>query len=222
MPAIKKQRPHFLNHEMYHHDAADRSYTRIIGAIVWPGERPGFAVVLCEEFLTPNIGPRFHWLNEAQETSHNDLIKRCVELQSDLCVMQWYAREDPAADELLAIHNSQAFDKRSPTLHVVDPSQVNPKGLITVQLEILREHLDPRRKSIKLSAESKLPGLLQELPPLVSDVRDYQFPGPAALCYALSELVTRPYQFPEIESQEEYDPLNYRRNRNKRRLARDE
>lgn len=221
MPKIVKQRQPYLSDkkELFEHAETGRVYTRIIGAIVWPMEKPGFAVVLAEECITPTVAPRYWWIAEAEDSTHNDLIHRCVELQADYSVQDWFAREDPAADELLEYHNRQAFERRVPALHVREPYQVDKRGLIAVQLNILRDHLDPRRKSLKLSDESKIAGMMQEIPKIVSDARDIQFPGPAALAYALNEFVIHPYQFTLPRASDDYDPMNHLRG--KRRPRRD-
>ena len=220
MPTIKKSRPPAgTGQPLFEHKTADRFYTRICAGICWPADQPGFAVVIAEECVTPNLPARQHWLAEAEASTHNDLIRKCVELQSEYCVETWLAIEDPVADELLTIFNQRAFEDRTPSLRVGSPSNVDTRGRIAVQLNVLREALDPRRKSLSLGRESKLPGLLQQLPTLVSDVRDTDYPGPAALAYAVAELVNQPYDFEDLEltSEPEYHPLKWSARRRARR-----
>ncbi len=164
----------------------DRQYQRIWGGLAWPGEKPGFAVVLAEE-LSMDPAPRLFTLVEIEEENIERLITRCIELTSEFSVKEWYGRTtDNAINAYLQEYNSKAIDRHRSTFDIMDAPYSN-KGQIHYHVNILLEKLRPTNTRLFLHKESRLDSFLNELPAgKISTAKDTDYLAIAALGYVVA------------------------------------
>ncbi len=78
-------------------DGTSYAVGRRVGGFAWPGEQPGFLVVLAEE-LIPEVGPPFCWhyhvIATFEETDNDRLIRQALDLSRVHGFSDWYGRED--------------------------------------------------------------------------------------------------------------------------------
>jgi len=169
-----------------------RCYGRVFGGVVFPGEKPGFAVVVGEENF-PIIGNIklycYHLLAEAEESNSYDLIRRCTEFRKKYNVDDFYGRLTTANKNLLSHWNEKDRRQGVPEFYIYQAVYISPEGLIEEHLNILRNRLRPEQKLLHLFSDSKLHGYLGELPPdAATKATDLQYPAIASLGYAIATL----------------------------------
>ena len=83
-----------------------REYGRVFGGVVFPGERPGFAVAVGEDRL-PVVGNRHvyhqYLLGEFEAINHHDLLEGCIELSSHFNVDYFFWRLSQTHENLLQL-----------------------------------------------------------------------------------------------------------------------
>ena len=177
---------------------------RIIGGIAWPGEKPGFAVVVGEE-LFPAIGSKTyhcHLFTTVEEQDKGRLIEKCAELAAYFKVIGFYGRYDKTNMRYLDQWNRISRERRLPGFFVYN-APYSESGLIEYHINILQDRLRIGQKTLHGLENSKLPGCLNEIQPdMIPTATDSQFPAVAALGYAVSLLTEYP---PRIEEDEEID-----------------
>ena len=173
---------------------------RIVGGIAWPGEKPGFIVIVGEE-LYPEIGGKVyncHLLNEHEDPDVNRLIEKCIEFIKFYKVICFFGRNDKHIIDYI-YHWNMTVRKSGQPRFDIDYATNSKEGLIGYHIKILLERLNINRKSLHLSEHSKLPGYLQEISSdKICSATDAQYPAVAALGYAVTELTLYPPE-PEYE-----------------------
>jgi hypothetical protein len=171
----------------------ERLYQRVVGGLAWPGERPGFAVVVGE---TASWRPPYHQylITEIESPNVGELIRHCHELTKKCWVSAWYGRTDGEHTEILAYHNRQARARRERPLSLRSAPE-SDGGRLLYHVNLLLSRLDAANKSLYFNAESRLPGYLSELQSFadISKAKAEDFPAVAALGYAVAALTT--YKF---------------------------
>jgi len=174
-----------IRHEWKRHD-----FRRIFGGLAWPGERPGYAVVVGESRF-PAVGTKnYHCylIAEVEEQNLQSLISWCAELAGIYSVQNFYGRQHTPCIQYLNVRNSTAREKGLPAFHI-SYAPYSEEESIEYQLNILMERLSNEYQTLHLHRESKLPGYLTEVPAnRISNATESQFPAVAALGYAVSAL----------------------------------
>lgn len=193
---IAKENPR--GHISYRDEERKMEFGRIIGGLGWPGEQPGFAVVLGEEY---NWRPphHVHLLTEYEDADLSRLLQRCVELVSEYVISDFVGRHAEEQIEYLRLWNARAREQKMSTFILSRPPFED--GGLSYHLQIVKDRLAASQKSLFLSKDSKLPGYLLELS---SDqalkATDFQHPAIAALAYAVTTLTIRPADYLEEAS----------------------
>lgn len=197
----------------YHHKETNRVYQRIFGGIAWPGERPGFVVVVGE---VKDYKPPYHAyvIAEFEGELVSELIRRCLELKSECQVSAFYGLiKDESNMHFLSLLNRQASQQHKPTL-LIEPAPSSENALINYHINILLSRLSKNNKTLHLSPSSKLPGYLQELQATdLHQAKAKDYPAVAALGFVVSALTVfvpnlnpKPYLIDEERNQ--FDPLD--------------
>ncbi len=192
------------------HEGNEIEIGRIVGGIGWPGEKPGFAVVVGED-LYPPVGSRVYHcylLAEVEEQDTGQLMGRCTELAGYYKTLgsealDFYGRYHESNIHFLNLWNADAR-KRGMSEFCLYQAPFSDNGLIGYHINILLDRLRPERKTLHLSLkDSKLAGYLQEIPPNeISSATDVQYPAVTALGYVVSFLtIHEPYSGEEEEYQ---------------------
>ena len=94
MPTIILNRHGKTDYNFYH-EATQKYYQRIVAGLVFPAERPGFVTIIAEE-ITHRPQPKLFWLAEYEGHDLGSLMEKCIELQADYQIQDFYARETEA------------------------------------------------------------------------------------------------------------------------------
>lgn len=190
-----------------------RTYRRVVGGIAWPGDFPGFAVVIGEESYPANGSKDHHLyvLAEAEEVDVHQLFGRCAELSGKYDVFSFYGRRDQAMMSLLNLWHRDARDNRRDVFDF-DSALNSDNGNISYHINVVKELLLPERKILHLSdviEKPKLPAHIQSLPPNVGSIpTDIEYPAVAALGYAVTLLAEFSYDYEEEEEERSTDTVD--------------
>jgi hypothetical protein len=127
-------------------------------------------------------------LAEAEEQDTSELIRRCRELQATWKVQEFYARLPEPILQYLGLSNEQARGRYQKSFQVLEaPFSSDP--CIAYHLQLLRDTLKPALKGLHLGTDSRLSGVLLELPvDKAASAKNTDFPAVAALAYAVAAL----------------------------------
>ena len=197
---------------MYYTDEK-RTYRRVVGGIAWPGNSPGFGVVVGED-MTPPVGvkdPYLYLLGEVEGPDVHTLFKRCVELAVKYHASCFYGRYDQAMVNSLNLWNRNAREQGTGVLSF-DSALFSKEGEISYHLNAIRGLLLPERKMLHLTdvVESpQLPAYIQALPPnIYATATDIEYPAVAALGYAVTLLVEFRTDYEEDEEERNIDNID--------------
>lgn len=203
MSLIKKiEDPHII---FYRDERDGRKLTRIAGGIGWPGIRPGFLVVVAEEFqLTPFLPNMIHVLEEFESDDIDVLLRRCLELNEMFLCQYWYANEkDKAAVDYLNLFNRDLTTK----------VRVGPALEFGLSLNILRRRMKPGSETLILGEQGQLlRSYLLEVPQdAVINGKHEMYPAVSALGAVVSafDLFKAVNETGEDEKEEDFDPLRF-------------
>lgn len=211
MPRIKYQKNAISGIEKCFYDEIEqRYYQRICAGFVPPANRQGALVVLGEE-ATWRPPAHVFWLADAQEQTLDKLILRAIDFQREFLIQDFYGRtNDESVMRYLNLWNRDQRDRRMTGLYV--SSAPNCEGNISYHVSILRDRLNPNKKTLHIGKSKRLPAALQELPAgEIATATDRDFPMVAALGYAVSALSEwEYYEGPRpTRAKMDYDVLNY-------------
>lgn len=184
--------------ERYFKDAAtDMAFRRIVGALVWPcgdrGRDRGCLVVLGETRSRQNfLGERRHDVYILEECRSDDvsvLVSRMARMTEDWFVKHWSTPTDDHRVYLLDDVNDHRRRLRRPILQYGDPQgwQGRGEGLLPFYHALIQR----RTKSEKtLFIGDACTGADEILKLQADDMtrKPTDFPGAAALCFALAEI----------------------------------
>jgi hypothetical protein len=188
------------------HGGKRRDLGRVVGGIGWPGEKPGYAVIVGEE-LYPRSGERdrrIHLLEEIVDVSHfGELLTRCAELarafkvQRNVTVKGFYARMDEISrDQYFAWRERNRED-----LFVTRAPNSQDDGSIRFFIDLLNDRASQGNLHLTLSERFQTKGRLTEVQETdISTAKDSQYPAVAALGYAVVYLA---HFLPEEEEEDE-------------------
>ena len=198
---------------LYMDTETERSFWRILGAIAWPADGPGFVVVVGEEAKAHPAPPyHLHVLAEADDSNPSRLILKAQELAQVFMVRDFYGYTGNRADiEFLTWYNRKARDRRESTLNIREAPATETDG-IHFHLNILLSRLNAAEKTLHMLPESKLPGHLLELQgDRLTRATASEHPAIAALGYVVSKLTVHEYKFQEnqIAQGGDYNPFDH-------------
>ncbi len=169
----------------YYHADRYTTFDRIIGAIAWPGERPGFVVVVGETTLGREIN-RFI-LAESMTGSFGELLADAVKLQQRFDLDRWNTVFVPGAQQYIDIFNRKAFDSNGvKVMSCQEPME--PNDYIQMSIELILDSVKSGQKNLHFFGDSSLPAELQGLPTNTSKLKIIDYPAVAALGYAIAYL----------------------------------
>jgi hypothetical protein len=173
----------------------DKKYTKIYGAVAWPGKHPGFAVVIGQSRELHLGGHDMIFIDEFESGDTKALVRACGGLDYFYRPDLWIGdNKNDAADKFIREMNkeNQAFEmrieghrpfkmRRSPLLDM--------KNAFAYFFPVLKELLNPDRRRLFLKDGSKLK--VQMYQPQESDLPTIEFghyPAIEALAFAVFEL----------------------------------
>lgn len=182
----------------YHEWNSLRKFRRILGGLAWPGVKPGFAVVLGEEWQKDYEVDVYHlhWLAEVEEVNIERLLEWCsfFEVMSPDVDWQFFGdvRNKPAMSFWFDMQD-KFMEKRRRGFSIVKAPYADSPRSFQFLVNNLWRHLTPGRKTLHLGAGSKLAGYLTELAPEeIVKASEEEYPAIAALGYAVATLSAWP------------------------------
>ncbi len=164
------------------------SFHRIWGGFAWPGDKPGFAVIVGETLEKGPGGYGRHVLAEVESFHANELVAGAIKLKEESGANNFWGRNDEADTAYLTMYNKRSYESGLPYFDVLSANGPEDDSIV-YQVNVLRDCLEPKKKSLFMFAESVLPGYLLELPQNVHQLTNVQYPAVAALGYVVSALV---------------------------------
>lgn len=169
-----------------------REYRRIIGGIAWPyGIKPGFSVVIGEDRYEDITRKKrhYHLLAEDENTDSMGLLKKCLELQGQYLVNSWYGNTQNEPMMEFAFEINKKRDKGIKGLYISDAPHIGDPHAFEFYVDITKQRMMGKYKSLHLMEESRLPSYLMELKShQLSKVKAETFPAIASFGYAVSAL----------------------------------
>lgn len=199
MARVRLLRDLITGERYYRETATGMAFRRTVGSLVWPcGERPGCLVVLGETRSPQNVlGTRRHDVHRLEESRSDDvsvLVSQMARMTEDWLVRYW---STPMADNrvyLLDDANDNQRRLRRPLLHYGDPQgwQGRGEGLLPFYHAMVQR----RTKSEKTLFLGDACTGADEIAKLQAEdmtQKPTDFPGAAALCFALAEIDVDPW-----------------------------
>lgn len=177
-----------------HQDDEDRTYSRIACGVVWPGDLPGFAVVVGEEApLGGREHRRYYVLAEREDADVAGLLRRVRDelvdqFEVDMVVASLRNSDHTA---FLVFWNEQRRANMEDYL-ILTSAPNSDTGSLVHHVGVLRSYMAQAAPRLLFAdSATSIPAALQSVPQAVTaDVKDEQHPQVAALGYALSYLVS--------------------------------
>ena len=132
-------------------------FRRMVGGLGWPGPMAdGFAVVVAEEYREwPPLGRhRLFLMAEREAREVSQLLKMAADLQGEFKIQpsDWFgqATNNPMKSEL------DLFNRESPHIYIKDAPDIEHPRVLEKYLRLIRELLNPDKKTLLLSTEENL------------------------------------------------------------------
>lgn len=175
----------FYNREVFMlgDDENALKFRRIVGGLGWPGERPGFAVIVGELEKQQNGIYPMHLLEEFESSDMDRLVRRCADLQAAYEEPTFVGRLDESAVQFLNHYNR---DRNTKDFALYE-APFSDNELINYHITVLKGMLRPDRKALHFNPKSKIPSYLLELPQnKIYQAKATDFPAVAALAYCVA------------------------------------
>lgn len=189
-----KKASYFAGKVVFEDSANQRVYRRVVGALGWPeSSEPGFVVVLAEGVTQdPGLRTRPLWmLAEAKGTTVADLYRQCRALGRLYQVDSWLADLERPEEVTWFMHleNERIAGINRPPMYLAPAAYAGPKVTLGVLLQLVDEQCQVTRKVLSFGEGREVAARRLALSPeeLSKPARNY--PGLAALGYAVAELV---------------------------------
>lgn len=189
----------FKTKTWFRNKETEARYKRVVGGLAWPSIRPGFAVILAEDWdEDPHLKARhFRLLAEAEEGEIQEILEWCrvMHVNSSEAHWCWYGeRNNKPAMSFCSRMNRNLYEQGMLGVRIANaPYADDPRGF-EFCVNILKEHLRPERKTLHLGEQSALPGYLMNLSSrdiIRASAQDY--PAIAAAGYAMAALAVFRY-----------------------------
>lgn len=189
---------------VYWRDQSGKEYGRVVMGAVWPGSKPGFAVVLGEDELKRGK-MNYYVLAELEEPELQSFIRACYDFAGAYAVTDIYG--DPAdnvANEFLARFNEELRTRRQEGFYVTAPPLFKTPDCFEYCCRTIQKHTGVNAKTLHIGEKSRLAAYLLELrPDELKTAKAADYPAIAALGYALTSL----------DAHAAFDPVNKNMNR---------
>lgn len=171
-------------------------YRRLVGGLAWPFDTRQGAIVALAESRNPDFQTQRHnvyLLDEFQSDDITGLLRRAHRLQVDHGVKDWITPRDSHFMELLHEFNDEQDALRRPTMYAYSPPQWDRQECLRFYMRLMERRV-AREKTLHFGAASMIRDQCVALATSSDEhhKRLEEFPGPAALLYALAELDLRP------------------------------
>ncbi len=177
--------------ESFTDDQTGAKYRRIVGGLAWPyGGKPGFAVVIAEDFEEDkSLTGRHLWvLNELEAPDVADLVGRCQDLRDTFQARDWFGTLRNKSMLAVLYHLQKDLGHKDRFSFSPAPHADDSQGL-GYYLPVIKEHLRINRKILHFGKDSKMAGYVAQVGPEALNQDPIEYPPIAALGYALSYLV---------------------------------
>lgn len=177
--ALIEDKPFIPNPSYYRNRKTDEEYCHIAGGIGWPGEKPGFAVVVAVEKESETL----HVLAEAEALSINGLLSECLRLrkkygygQGDLFDFWWGEAERVST---LVNDFNQHLDSMERGIYIAAPYDSDKQNAFEIWANRVQACLpkdDPDKKILHLGECNQLINHMLSLTPdaaLKGSIEDY-------------------------------------------------
>ena len=202
MAKVKMLRDVVSGEEYWLETATGRQFRRLAGALVWPvfgqgNMAPGALAVLGEARNRENMlgGRHKVWLLEEQRASDvNRLVEALARAQEEWKVRAWAT---PLADErayMLDDYNDELRTRNRRNIRFGDPLGWTGKGEgLLPYYHALVQRRTRGEKTLYLGAESTGAAEIGKLQPVDASRKPTDFPGAAAIMFALAEIDADPW-----------------------------
>lgn len=181
---------------------------RYLGGFAWPGEKPGYAVVIGETLYPPGDNRDLHYLvmGEFEDHDINNLITRCTNTVIVNQNLQFCGRYDSVNYKYLDMWNHKMRKPGELEFDLLSAENSQPDGSIQYHINVLLDRLG--KGTLHFAREDcKLKGYLNEVQTTgIASATDIEFPAVAALGYAVVTLIENP-----PEDDEDEDDINTQR-----------
>jgi hypothetical protein len=183
----------------YENRVTGARYRRIAGGLAWPGTKPGFAVIIGED-RKHDLDVNAHHLRllaEVEEANIERLLDWCAGHQINAPEIYWIWYGDTTNKPLMTwihrLNGKYRSQGRQQHLALAPAPYIDSPKRFGFHINILRECLERRRKTLHLGEQSKLPSYLVQLATeeVVKAIAE-DYPAIAALGYAVSALTIWP------------------------------
>lgn len=161
-------------------------YRRIFGGLGWPSvSAPGCAVILAEDlFADHESGKRkLHIIETAYDKDHNVLLDKMSAIQESLCRVDWYGNPESSWVRLLPFLNKRLFGERRASVKLFKPPAFSEADRMSVYFQLFRLRTGGL-KTLYLDGSPTA----NEFAQILTDIKEEEFPGVAAVLYALAAM----------------------------------
>ncbi len=203
-----------------------RPYRRAVIGLVWPGQLPGFACVVAEDFFREARAELYnlHVLKELEVADLGFFISRLHELAENYQVSELLGDpEHKPAREFLYRHNAELAKQERMSLSISRAALHGEASQVEYVLRTVQARLRSGSKSLFFGEGSSLPGRLLEFrPPAITTAKPGEYPAQVALGFAVAAFersgisIEIPGRTP-TKAITDYDPFAYdKQNLNRR------
>jgi hypothetical protein len=170
-------------------------YLALAGGLAWPGQKPGFAVVIA--VMGDGTAPRLKVTAEAEAWGVEELIRFAYDLYEKYGVncrqipFLWYGDIESGYSTFIHRFNEE-LSKRAQNVFFLTPSphQGSPDAF-PLYLQTIYQLVDEKKKRLHFGTRSKLPSYLRQMGRATAHHGDeYTFPAITALGYVVSALTS--------------------------------
>ena len=171
-------------------------YRRLVGGLAWPFDVAGGAMVLLAESRNPDFHTQRHnvyVLDEFQSDDITGLLRRMHRLQLDHGVRDWITPRASYYMEFMHAFNDEQEAMRQQILYAYSPPQWDRQECLRFYMRLLERRIG-KEKTLHFGNAHKTRDQCVALAQSadVHHKRLEEFPGPAAMLYALAEVDLRP------------------------------
>jgi len=176
----------------------NRYFRRVVAGMQWPGQSPGFAVIVGElDTEDPLLHERHLYL--INEIDGNNItgrdavgfIQRLAEMRGIYGLENIYGNPSIKSMRRILDHFNESLpDKGRNGLYVERAPLIDNPHCFEFCVQIVRKRLVEGRKTLHLGRNSRLPGILASTGDIVMEGKAEEFPAIAALGYAVGALDT--------------------------------
>ncbi len=193
---------------------AERRYSRIIGAIAWPGAKPGFIVAVGEDYFASDAQGNVRHLRilgEVEEVEPERSFKKCVDFRERYQIERFLADTENESMLNLLYH----FNKGLDGAHALVLHGASFPSDFPYHVSLIKSCVRPQNKTLHFGESSLLRDYLLEIN--VDDAsggKAGEYPAITAVGFVLSYIRNHPKdpvrdRIRQISREEPYNPLTF-------------